>query len=258
LGLFLLILLNTNYAAKVIESSLEIVVFVEVNTPQEAVEELGEELSQMYNVAEVRFIPKEEGLMFLNRQLGEEHDLLKALAGRNPLPDVYIVKAREPRNVPALANAIEQMSFVEKVKYGKGVVEKLFAVISWLRWIGTLILILLSVGAIFLIAICVRLTVYTRRKEINIMKYVGASDWFIRWPFFLEGMILGFLGSLLAGSSMYFTYDALVRRVKETVPFVPVLEDPVLLWQVVGLLALAGTLMGALASAISVRRFLRV
>lgn len=257
-GIFTLLVLNANFIATGLESNVEIVAFMQVDASRSEVLGVKEQIEAIKGVAQVTLVTKEEGLAALNRQFGKDHDLTSALGGNNPLPDYYRVKAESPDYVQTIARTMEQVAYVDKVDYGQGVVEKLFAVIRWVRYMGSGIVLLLSLGAIFLIATTIRLAVFARRKEINIMKYIGATDWFIRWPFFIEGMILGLMGALLAAGALYFTYDFLLSNLRYSISFIPLISDQMMIVKILLSLLASGALVGALGSVISVRRFLQV
>ncbi|MDS1030597.1 permease-like cell division protein FtsX [Bacillota bacterium LX-D] len=257
-GIFTLLVLNANYIAGHLESNVEIVAFMERDATRTEVLSVAQQIQNISGVAQVKLVPKEEGLARLNQRFGQEHNLLSALGGSNPLPDYYEVKVKSPEDIKKAAQTLEQITYVQKVKYGQGAIEKLFKVIHWVRLIGLGVVLLLSVGSIFLISTTIRLTVFARRKEINIMKYVGATDWFIRWPFFLEGMALGFIGALLAIGVLYLTYDLLISNLRYSISFIPLIMDPGIIFKIVASLLAIGTLVGALGSLISVRRFLQV
>ena len=154
----------------------------------------------------MELVTKEEGLRQLNEQFGKDHDLIAAMGGENPLPDYLLVRAEDPEKVPVLAQKIEALDYIESVDYGQGVVERLFSLTNWIRVGGLVTIILLAAATVFLIAITIRITIFARKKEIEIMQCVGATRWFIRCPFFLEGMFLGFTGSLIACITLYFSY----------------------------------------------------
>lgn len=257
-GAFLLLVLNANYIALFLESNVEIAAYLEVDAPRSEAQRLVEQVRELAGVAEVKLVTKEEGLAQLSRQFGAEHDLLAALGGTNPLPDYLRVKATSPEAVEPVAQTLARLPRVEKVDYGKNVVERLFQVLYWVRWLGVAIMLLLALAAVFLVAITIRLTVYARRREVAIMKYVGASDWFIRVPFFLEGLALGLLGSILAVGALYLGYDMLLgERGLGSLSFIPLLADYSLIGQVLGGLLLAGMLVGAVGSVVSVRHYLK-
>jgi len=117
---------------------------------------------------------------------------------------------------------------------------------------------LLGAAAIFLIATTIRLSVFARRREIEIMKFLGATNWFVRFPFLLEGIILGLCGSLLAVLVIYFGYQSLVSNLRFSLPFMELITDPGLIQLVLEGILLLGLVIGALGSMISMRRFLKV
>ncbi|HEX3032744.1 MAG TPA: FtsX-like permease family protein, partial [Bacillota bacterium] len=160
--------------------------------------------------------------------------------------------------VKTTALAIEKLQGVEKVKYGQGVVEKLFVITRWIRMSGLAIMGLLSLAAVFLISTTIRLTVFARRREISIMKYLGATDWFIRWPFVLEGIMLGLAGALVSVLMLYFGYHSLLQVVTTTLPFVPMQKETSIILNVYELIVALGAVIGALGSLISVRKYLKV
>jgi cell division transport system permease protein len=137
-------------------------------------------------------------------------------------------------------------------------VEKLFALTNWVRIIGLILIVFLAVSAIFLIATTTRLTFFARRKEINIMKYVGATDWFVRWPFLLEGVILGGIGALLTVGILYLSYGMLTVKLQQTITFLPLVTDSNDMLTIYGVLLGLGVLLGAIGSSISMRKYLRV
>jgi len=255
LGVGVLLVINTNEIAKTIESDIEIMVFMEQNLTEEDALALEPVIDRISGVQETTFIPRDEALKSLMKQLGGEVD--ESVGEENPLPDAIKVKISDPREVNAIAAEIEDLPGVESVRYGgQDFVKKLFSLTNWVRIIGLLLITLLGLCGIFLIATTTRLTIFARRREINIMKYVGATDWFVR--FLLEGIILGFFGALLAVGVLYFSYGALIAKIQETLTFLPLVNSSAVLFRIFeGLLAI-GIVMGAVGSTISVRRYLRV
>jgi len=257
LGAFLLLVFNVNYIAANLQSNVEIAVFLQVDTPRQVAYQVRDQVKAMPGVTEVTLVPKEEGLKQLSQQFGGQEELLEATGGVNPLPDYLRVRVAVPETIHEVARAIANLPGVEKVNYGQEVVERLFAVVRWLRWLGAGIIFVLGLGALFLIIITIRLTVYSRRREISIMKYVGATDWFIRWPFFLEGLFLGLVGSGCAALTVYTGYNLLLTRAGAALVFIPLLNDRGLLLNSVLSLVAGGALVGALGSLLSIRRFLK-
>ncbi len=258
LGAFLLLVFNVNYFASSLQSNVEIAVFLQVDTPRQEAYQVRDQVKAMPGVTEVTLVPKEEGLKQLSQQFGGQEELLEATGGVNPLPDYLRIRVADPETIHEVARAIAGLPGVEKVNYGQEVVERLFAVVRWLRWLGAGIILFLGLGALFLIIITIRLTVYSRRREISIMKYVGATDWFIRWPFFLEGLFLGLAGSGCAALAVYAGYNLFLTRAGSALVFIPLLNDRDLLLSSVLSLMAGGALVGAIGSLLSIRRFLKV
>ncbi|PKM87540.1 MAG: cell division protein FtsX, partial [Firmicutes bacterium HGW-Firmicutes-12] len=194
----------------------------------------------------------------LEDQFSETTDLLEALGDKNPLPDIYRIKAAEATSVPEIAKLALGLERVENVRYGQGLVEKLLALTQWLRTAGVVIIFAIALAAIFLIATTIRVTVFARRREVGIMKLVGATNWYIRWPFFLEGMLIGFVGALIAVGVINLFYTQLTKNIALTVSFLPIVTDKDVLYSIFKNLLLMGTGLGAIGSAISLRRFLKV
>ncbi|MGI9952198.1 permease-like cell division protein FtsX [Moorellaceae bacterium AZ2] len=258
LGTFILLILNINFIATSLQSSVEIAAFLEVDTPRSEAQALQQRIQNFPGVTDVVLVTKEEGLKTLAQQFGSEEELLSATGGVNPLPDYLRIKVQDPAQIGEIAAAIQSLPAVEKVNYGQAVVEKLLAVVRWVRYLGAGIVALLGVGSLLLLMITIRLAVYSRRREINIMKYVGATDWFIRWPFLLEGFFLGLVGGSLAAAGLAAGYSSLMDRISLNLVFVPLLRDEWILWYSTVGLVTGGAAIGAGGSLLAVHRFLKV
>lgn len=258
LGCAWLLVLNTQYLATTMESELEINAYLQLDVPRDKALAMKKQLESLTGVAQVTFVPKEEGLKLLEERFGKDTDLLKALGGNNPLPDMYRLKTKEAPQVPLVAEEVAKIQEIEKVRYGQGMVEKLLALTNWLRSVGVVVIIAVGLAAVFLIATTIRLTVFARRREIGIMKLVGATNWYIRWPFFLEGMFIGLTGALIAVGTLHFFYSELVKNIALTINFLPIMTDKAMLYEVYQYLFIIGTALGAMGSAISLHRFLKV
>jgi cell division transport system permease protein len=258
LGCAWLLVLNSQHLANVMESELEINAYIKKDLTREDALNLRRKFEAIGGVAQVTFVSKEEGLKGLQERFGEDASIVDALGGNNPLPDMYRLKAKIAEDVPRIAGEVEGIPEVENVRYGQGVVEKLLALTNWMRTVGVIAVVAIGLAAIFLIATSIRITVFSRRREIGIMKLVGATNWYIRWPFFLEGMIVGLVGAVLAIFSLHLFYAKLVQNVVLTLNFLPILRDTSIIFNVYKSLLLIGAFLGAAGSAISLRRFLKV
>jgi len=257
LGCSLLLVMNANSIADNLESSVEISVFLKEQTTPDQVKELENKIRAMPEVTQVVFISKQQALEEMKDSFGDKKDILSGLEEKNPLPDTLRIKTIAADQVAPLAGELESFAQADQVRYGQGVVEKLLALSRWVRTAGLATMILLGVAAVFLIATTIRLSVYARRKEIGIMKFLGATDWFVRFPFILEGMVLGLAGSLIAVLVVYFGYLSLIGNIQLSLPFMQLVTDLDLIRPLMGGLLALGLVIGAAGSLISMRRFLK-
>jgi cell division transport system permease protein len=258
LGIAILLVINTNSIAQSIESNVEIMVYANHGVNANGLTTLRQELESIPGVKDTQFVSKDEALHSLEGQFGQDSKLKASVGDSNPLPDAYKVRIDDPHQVAQVAKTIGQLPDVYRVRYGQGVVDTMFKITAWVRLISIAIMVLLAVCAVFLIATTIRLTMFSRRKEINIMKYVGATDWFVRWPFLLEGIIIGGCGALVSIAILYFSYSAVVIKLHETLTFLPLVASTRMLWGIFGGLFGAGVLLGITGSMITVRRYLHV
>ncbi|MGI6091566.1 MAG: ABC transporter permease [Veillonellaceae bacterium] len=258
LGIFLVMVLNLNNMAAVLESQVQISVYLHDDLSDYETREIGTRITKMPGVTQVLFVPKDEAMERFKTRLGDQQGLLAALGDTNPLPDAFEVKVDKPERVKALAETIGEMEGVEKAKFGQEVVEKLFNLTKLMRIFGLILIIFLALAAVFIISNTIRITVFARRREIGIMKYVGATDWFIRWPFIIEGMILGIGGALVAVLLIGQLYSGLTREVYQSLAFLPLIPQYPFINYISILLLVVGATIGALGSSISLRKFMKV
>mgnify|MGYP001954117202 CR=1 FL=1 len=259
-GVFLVIMMNLNKVAQSVEEDVEIRVHIDVAATPEDQEILKKKIEQIKEVKSVTFSPKEKELDNLIDSLGEEGEAFKLFEQDNPLNDVFVVKTKNPQDTQMVAAKIEKFDYASKVKYGKDVVENLFKLVNTSRNVGIVLIIALLFTAMFLISNTIKLTIYARSTEIEIMRLVGATNSFIRWPFFLEGLMLGIFGSIIpiaVISVLYqYAYDYISPKIQGH--FIKILEFSPFIYQVSGLLLLMGALIGIWGSVMSVRKFLKI
>ena len=258
LGSSLLLVLNVSYLTATVESSLEITVFLADGLKQNQMDQIAEEIKFIPGVTTVQFVSRTQALEELRTSFGERADILSGLDNDNPLPDSFRVKTRQADQVPAVAKQLGNISGAEQVRYGQGVVEKLLSLTHWVRLWGSITIVLLGLAAVFLISTSIRMSLFARRREIGIMKMLGATNFFVRMPFMLEGMLLGLVGALVAALIINFGYLSLLSKVIVSLPFIQLISDPVTLYRVLGGMLGLGFIIGALGSALSLHRFLRV
>ncbi len=259
-GVFFVIMMNLNKVATDIEEDVSIRVHIDIAATKEDQDTLKSNIEKISEVDSVVYSPKEDELNNLISSLGEEGEAFKLFEQDNPLYDVFIVKTKQPEHLESVAKKIENLDFAFKVRYGQDDVEKLFSFIKTSRNVGLVLIVGLLFTAMFLISNTIKITIVARRKEIEIMKLVGATNSFIRWPFFMEGLMLGILGSVIPISfiSMIYRYSYEYISSKLQGHFIQLLEFNPFMFQVGGLLVLLGAFIGIWGSVMSVRKFLKV
>lgn len=268
LGVFVLLAMNVNMMADQIESKVQIRVFLNTNVDDAKMAELQNTIGNMPEVSKVTFVSKEEGLQILREAMGDENgDWLEGYSDENnPLMVSYTVEVYDPQTVQAVADSIQAINSMDsdepiyRIKYGQGTVETLFKITNALRYIGLVIVVGLGVTAMLLISNTIKMTIVARRREIGIMKLVGATNAFIRWPFFIEGALIGLVSSVITSGVMILGYSQLLNITQTEfslmlITLVPLKEAAL---AVSVLIVGIGTLIGILGSTISIRKYLKV
>lgn len=258
LGGTTLLVLNVNNLTGSLESSVQLTVFLNNNVDSTQIQTLDSQLQALPGVSSVQFVSKEQALAEIRKSMGDQANLLSGLNENNPLPDAFQVKAADAAAIPGLAAQVEKMDGVNQVRYGSGVVEKLLKVTHWLRLGGFALMVLIGLSAVFLIGTTIRVSVFARRYEIGIMKFLGATNWFVRSPFLLEGVGLGLTGSIIAGAIVGLGYAYLAGAAQTALPFLHLVDDPRTIAMVVGGLLAFGVVLGAFGSLWSLHRHLKV
>lgn len=258
LGFFSIVILNLNKMADTLESQVQISVYLKDDLSQEEIDETKETLSKIEGLQDIKFTTREEAMQNFKERLGDQQFLLDALDDTNPLPNSFSLTVTSPQQVKTIADTAAALDSVESASYSQDIINHLFNLTHLIRLIGVALIILLTGAAIFIISNTIRLTVFARRKEIAIMKYVGATDWFIRWPFLLEGICLGFIGGGLATIFLYIVYNQVTQEIYEAMAFFPLIPQHPFIDYISLAILVAGIIIGALGSTISLKRFLKV
>lgn len=257
-GMFLMMVMNMNKLAENMESQVQINVYLLDKVDREQAREIEKDLKEIEGVESVGFVTKDEAMERFKDRLGDQKTLLDALDETNPLPDSFEVTVTNPDLVKTAAEKMEKLDGVECAKYGQDVMEHLFEITRLLRIFGFTLMLVLAFATLFIISNTIRLTVFARRKEIAIMKYVGATDWFIRWPFVMEGMVLGLFGSIIAAMVLRTAYTAMAEKVYDTLAFFPLIPEQPFLTYITIVVVISGMVVGAIGSAVSIKKFLKV
>jgi cell division transport system permease protein len=255
LGSFLVVIASLNVTLRALETKIDVVAYIKDTADPAQVDNLRDSLSKNADVASVSYISKDAALVRMRQTLGDKAQLLSQVQG-NPLPASLEIQLKFASSAPALAEQLAKEAPVEDVDYKRDVVERLLAITNFLRLTGTIIVLGLGIISLFIIVNTTRIAMYARRQEIEIMKLVGATDWFVRWPFLVEGMFLGLLGAMVKVVLIAAGYQPMLEHVSGLLTVLPLAFDPTFLPKLLGLLFGAGIVIGGMGSWISVRRFL--
>ncbi|MDD5014258.1 MAG: permease-like cell division protein FtsX [Atribacterota bacterium] len=257
IGMFLLISINSSLFLKNLESQLEIVVYLKDKISEIELNNLKSNIASIDGIKEVKFVSKEEAYQRLLKDLGEQKDILSTIEV-NPLPASFEVQIKDPKMIEQIANQITKFEKVEEVEYGRETAERLLNFTYLFRRAGILVLALLIFASILIISNIIKITVYARRNEIEIMSLAGATSWFIKWPFIIEGFLQGFISSILSIIILYNFYFFAINKVHQTIPFLPLVVNIIDLLPIGIAIVLLGSLVGILGSMFSVGKYLDV
>lgn len=258
LGIFLCAVLNINHMASYLENQVEMTVYLKDGLQTEQVMSVGSQLKQLNGIKEISFTNKDQAMVDFKERMGDQSALLDSING-NPLPASYRVSFDSPDQLKSAVENVKKYPAVDAVQYGKDIIDQLYQVSQIIRISGIILILFLAGAELFIISNTIRLTVFARRREIQIMKYVGATNGFIRWPFLFEGMIIGFIGSGIASLLLWFGYDVILEKIAEAgLVFIPLISLWPFMMYVVLVLMTAGIIIGGLGSAISLRKYMKV
>lgn len=256
LGSFALLWLNLDHWTMTFTQQVQVVAFLNDDLSPDSIDKLQKKIQTVGHVTQVRFVDREEAFRQLQKEMKGKIQLEDV--GENPLPDRFDVRVDEARFLSAVADKIFKMKGIYKVKYGGDIAKRLINLSKTVSWVGGALSCLLVLATVTVVGNTIRLTVFARRREIEIMQMVGAARWFIQIPFVIEGVIQGLFGSLLAIAALSPAYDNLALWIQDTLPFLPPLPgEELALWLFPTLLGLGGV-VGALGSLVSVNRYLKI
>ncbi|MBQ3226641.1 MAG: ABC transporter permease, partial [Clostridia bacterium] len=220
---------------------------------------MGETLRSLTNVSEVTLNQKETRLEEWKVKFGEDAVLLDGYEENNPLRDWYKVRLLDLSLADETAKELEAVPGVAKLIRNQDTIDKLVNMTGYLGSISVWVMIFLTIASVFIISNTIKLTVYARRKEINIMKFVGATDWFIRWPFIIEGIIIGLFGAVVTYILVSCGYQGILGMLSGlNISFVTFKPFGDLAFSLAGTFLLMGVVLGGLGSLMSVRKHLKV
>jgi cell division transport system permease protein len=263
LGVFIPIVQATNGAANTVRSRVEVDVYMKTKATAADAARVRKELLAVPHVRSVQFISKQMAYAQQSKADPQAYKLL----GSNPLPDTFHVIPDNPANVLSVHNALASAgtgggagmidSAIQSVSNKRNDTKKILEVTNLVTITAAALTVLLTIASVLLIANTIRLSLYSRRREVEVMKLVGATDWFIRWPFVIEGVVVGAAGALLAIVVLGITKVALLDPLAGNWALIAA-PRTIGFTALIAVLMVAGVAVSALGSGLSLRRFLRV
>ena len=210
-GIFLILGENINHFVAEVEAAQGIQVFIQNEATEEQITELGKKIRELDGVSTIEYKSKEDALNQMKEKFGDKQDLLAGYEENNIFPASYVVTLTDLNLSKEVQDQILTFEYVKKITSKDETVTTLINLANGIKIVTGVILILLIIISIFIIANTIKLTVHARRKEISIMKYVGATNGFIRWPFIVEGMIIGIFASVISIVIVGVAYDYVAK-----------------------------------------------
>lgn len=258
-GIFLLTMLNANQILKSVESKLEVSVFLKDDIKAQDKQSIEKALKGVNGLSNITYVNKEQALERWKKQLGEENkDLVEGLQDKNPLPESYIVRVQSADTIKNVVESTKNQSGIVKVVANEDLVNQISKLTKGVKWVGFAALIIMIPISLLLIGNTIKLAVYARKKEVNIMKFVGATDWFIRWPFIIEGVIIGLIGSIVSSAVLHYSYKLAYQKLSSVIMMLNLITPRYFLMNIIWIFILSGILIGGLGSILSIRKFLKV
>lgn len=259
LGLFFVITVNINLFTEMVKSDYDQVeIFLLDSTTAEEAQVIMDDLETQKDVEKVEYRTKEDALRIMKSRWGENSYLLDSL-GENPLPNSILVMVDSLEGAGHITDYAAGLDGVEDIKYYKETVEKLTKVTNFLQIAALVIMAFLVVVSVVVVSNTIKLTVFARAREISIMKYIGATNWFIRGPFLVEGVIIGIFASLVSAGITFGIYSKVVDVIGRQVMTIlssPLVPAGYLAGNLICIFLAMGISIGAWGSIISMRRFL--
>lgn len=259
------IVVNISFGLQQIERDVPISVIIEQGITEEETRILYERILGIENVTYVEYTSAAEALERWREQLGDEHGILGGLTYSNPLPSSFTITSEHVEHQQGIINELNflnrQLGSIETVRHAQGVVEALVNINRVMGVISAIVVVGLSVFSTVIIMNTIRLAVNNRKNEIQIMKYVGATDWFIKWPFVIEGVVIGLIGVSIAMLVSYLGYNGAQNALHSSVPLIENMAFQTrgaVFVVLIPLAAILGSAIGFIGSYVSVQKYLNV
>jgi len=267
LGVFIPVVRAATAKTNEVRNKIELEVYIHDDATNAEVTALGEKIRAIPHVEQTQFISKDQALKILRSRLGAERQAIVEDLPGNPLPRSYRIKLDDPDNVGLVKNALQPAgadgkpkpisSAIDEVVDREDDTNKILSATSTIKIMLAALAALLVLASILLVANTIRLSVFARRREFEVMKLVGATNWFIRWPFVIEGLIVGIFGGLVAVGLIWLAKETVIDRLTDRFALIAA-PQTIRFTLLVALLLAAATAVSAIGSGLTLRRFLRV
>ena len=260
-SLSLILSSNVNNIASLIEEDVTIVAFLDVDITEDETNKVLEDIKKLDNIDDVEFQSKTE----IASEMKDSSEVYANIMNgwteeENPLQSTYLVKVKNIESIGKTANELKKIEHVGTVKYGEGMVEQLVSVFKIVRNISLGTVVALIIVTVFLITNTIKITIYSRKREIEIMRLVDASNLNIKIPFLFEGLYLGIMGAIIPIVATFYAYSILYEKFdgKMFSEFIRLVNPTPFLYSVSGVLLLIGMFVGMLGSLQAVRKYLKI
>ena len=258
LAVFVVVSTNVTHVTTLLQNEVELRVFVKPKTTRAQEMAFLSQVKTWPEVRKVHFFTKSQAAQQLKKEFPNNNALFQVIQRSNPLFDGYNVYTKSPSQIPAVAKQFEKQPIVNNVVYQGTVVKRLTRLGHIVKVAGWIVEGLLAVATLLIIVNTIRLAVFARRREIQVMRLVGATNWFIRWPFILEGLAIGLMGALVSEAVVAGGYHWLIGLASVSLPFWPMAAFHAVALRTGLFTGIGGLTVGFIASVIALRRFLRV
>lgn len=260
-GIFFMIIENINSAVKTIELQQGMQVFIQKDATDEQISQIGEQIKAINGVNTIKFISKEDALNYNREKLGNPA-LFVGYDEENPFKASYLVTLTDLKLSSEVQENIYKLDNIASITSQDNTINNLVKIANGIKIVSIVVLSLLVIISIFIIANTIKLTVHARRKEISIMKYVGATDSFIRWPFIIEGIIIGIIAAIISLAVLGLAYNLIISKLGNSAVLAKIGMSLLSFANISTLLVIVylvlGIGIGALGSTISMRKYLKV
>lgn len=259
--MIIIVSLNANKIASEVKTKVnEVEVFIKVDATQFEIDKLKAEIDKIDIKKKVKFRSSEEALEIMKKSWGENSDLLENIESKGLLPESFVVSLENIEDIEGFVNQIKGMDSVDDIKYFNDLIKKTTDIANYIKILGTIFIIIFMIVSFFIISNTIKLTVYSRSNEIAVMRYVGASNWYISIPIIIEGIFLSLVASLLAFGASYgiylYIFDTYLQRVTNNIGIINFINPEALMFTLLQIVLSLGLFIGLVSSIFSIRKYL--